>query len=147
MSARLYFAYGSNMDRAHMARICPQASPLGVGALRSYKYVLAASGYATVVPWPGSFVHGVVWKVGPREIAALDRYENVAGGLYRSAMLPVKMQDRLLRALLYLACGDASGATPAGYQEGVIAAAEAWNLPEAYVATLGQWLPKKKLRQ
>jgi cation transport regulator ChaC len=146
MNARLYFAYGSNMDRAHMARLCPQAVALGPAALRSYKYVLAASGFATVVPWPGSFVHGVLWKIGPRETAALDRYENVATGLYRPAMLPVKMRDRLLRALVYLAAGNLPGATPPGYQEGVIAAAKAWDLPEAYVATLAQWLPRQKLR-
>jgi len=146
MNARLYFAYGSNMDRAHMARLCPQATALGPAALRSYKYVLASSGFATVVPWPGSFVHGVLWKIGPKEIAALDRYENAAGGLYRAAMLPVKMQDRLLRALVYLATGNEAGATPSGYQEGIIAAAKDWNLPQAYVATLAQSLPRKKLR-
>lgn len=116
-----------------MARLCPLAEPYGVASLRSYKYMMAASGYATVVPWPGSFVHGVLWKVGPKEIAALDRYEDVAGGLYRSAQLPVKFNDRLLRALVYLASGDKTGATPAGYVEKIVAAAKEWKLPDAYV--------------
>ncbi len=146
MSARLYFAYGSNMDRAHMARLCPLAEPYGVASLRSYKYVIAASGYATVIPWPGSFVHGVLWKVGPKEIAALDRYEDVAGGLYRSVQLPVKFNDRLLRALLYLASGDTSGATPPGYIEKIVAAAKAWNLPPDYVDYLAKQGPVKARR-
>lgn len=148
MSARLYFAYGSNMDRAHMARLCPQAEPYGVASLRSYKYMIAASGYATVVPWPGSFVHGVLWKVGPREISALDRYEDVAGGLYRSAELPIKYQDRLLRALIYLAIGDKAGATPPGYVEKIVAAAKDWNLPAEYIAYLEKQGPvtAKRLR-
>ena len=134
MTARLYFAYGSNMDRAHMARLCPQAEPYGVASLRSYKYVMAASGYATVIPWPGAFVHGVLWKVGPKEIAALDRYEDVAGGLYRAVHLPVNYNDRLLRALVYLACGEKTGTTPAGYTEKIVSAAKEWNLPPDYVA-------------
>lgn len=138
MSARLYFAYGSNMDRAHMARLCPQAEPYGVASLRSYKYVMAASGFATVIPWPGSFVHGVLWKVGPKEIAALDRYEDVAGGLYRAAQLPVKYNERLLRALVYLASGDRTGPVPQGYVENIIAAAKAWNLPPDYVDYLAK---------
>jgi len=138
---RLYFAYGSNMDRAHMARLCPQAEPYGVAALRSYKYVIAASGYATVIPWAGSFVHGVLWKVTPKEIAALDRYEDVAGGLYRAVQLPVKYNERLLRALVYLAIGDKAGMTPPGYADKIIAAAKDWNLPADYVDYLAKQSP------
>jgi gamma-glutamylcyclotransferase (GGCT)/AIG2-like uncharacterized protein YtfP len=124
------------MDRAHMARLCPQAEPYGVASLRSYKYVIAASGFATVIPWPGSFVHGVLWKIGPKEIAALDRYEDVAGGLYRAVQLPIKYNERLLRALIYLARGDRTGVTPLGYVEKIAAAAKDWNLPADYVAYL-----------
>ena len=124
------------MDRAHMARLCPQAEAYGVASLRSYRYVIAASGFATVIPWPGSVVHGVLWKVGPKEIAALDRYEDVAGGLYRAIQLPIKYDDRLLRALIYLASGDKTGASPPGYVEKIVAAAREWNLPPDYVAYL-----------
>lgn len=124
-----------------MARLCPRAEAHGPASLRSYKYVLASSGYATVIPWPGSFVHGVLWKVGPKDVAALDRYEDVASGLYRSAHLPVKYKDRLLRALIYLAAGDKTGATPPGYQEGIVAAAKDWNLPVDYVAMLEKIVP------
>ena len=138
MTSRLYFAYGSNMDRAHMARLCPQAEPYGAAALRSYKYVMAASGFATVIPWPGSFVHGVLWKVGPKEIAALDRYEDVEGGLYRAVHLPVKYKDRLLRALIYLASGDKTGVTPPGYIEKIVQAAKDWNFPAGYVEHLAK---------
>jgi len=135
---RLYFAYGSNMDRVHMARLCPHAEPIGIASLRSYKYVMAASGFATVIPWPGSFVHGVLWKVGPKEVAALDRYEDIAGGLYRAVQLPIKYNDRLLRALVYLANGDKTGITPPGYTEKIIAAAKDWNLPPDYIDYIGK---------
>ncbi len=146
MSTRLYFAYGSNMDRAHMARLCPQAEPYGAASLRSYKYVIAASGFATVIPWPGTFVHGVLWKVGPKEIAALDRYEDIAGGLYRAVQLQIKYNERLLRALIYLASGDKTGVTPPGYVEKIVAAAKDWNLPEDYVAYLAKQGPARGKR-
>ena len=141
MSVRFYFAYGSNMNRAHMAKLCPQAEPYGVASLRSYKYVIAASGFATVIPWPGSFVHGVLWKVGPKEIAALDRYEDIAGGLYRAVQLPIKFNGRLLRALIYLATGDKSGVTPPGYIENIVSAAREWNLPADYIDYLAKQGP------
>ncbi len=124
-----------------MARLCPQAEPYGVASLRSYKYVMAASGYATVIPWPGSFVHGVLWKVGPKEIAALDRYEDIAGGLYRAVQLPIKYKERLLRALIYLASGNTAGATPPGYVAQIVAAAKDWNLPSDYVDYLSKQGP------
>lgn len=129
-----------------MARLCPQAEAYGVASLRSYKYVMAASGYATVIPWPGSFVHGVLWKVGPKEIAALDRYEDVASGLYRAVQLPVKFNERLLRALVYLASGDKSGITPPGYVEKIVAAAKDWNLPADYVDYLAKQGPASTKR-
>jgi gamma-glutamylcyclotransferase (GGCT)/AIG2-like uncharacterized protein YtfP len=134
------------MDRAHMARLCPQAEPYGVASLRSYKYVIAASGFATVIPWPGSYVHGVLWKVTPKEIAALDRYEDVAGGLYRAVQLPVKFNDRLLRGLIYLAVGDKAGATPPGYIDKIVAAAKDWNLPADYVDYLAKQSPMSAKR-
>lgn len=124
-----------------MARLCPQSEPYGVASLRSYKYAIAASGYATVIPWAGSFVHGVLWKVTPKDIAALDRYEDVVGGLYRAVQMPVKYNERLLRALGYLAIGDKSGATPPGYIEKIIAAAKDWDLPADYVDYLAKQTP------
>jgi gamma-glutamylcyclotransferase (GGCT)/AIG2-like uncharacterized protein YtfP len=129
------------MDRAHMARLCPQAEPYGVASLRSYKYAIAASGYATVIPWAGSFVHGVLWKITPKEIAALDRYEDVAGGLYRAVQLPIKYNERLLRALVYLAIGNKAGTTPPGYIEMIITAAKDWNLPADYIDYLAKQTP------
>jgi hypothetical protein len=38
----LYFAYGSNMDRAAMARRCPASRVIGLGRLNRHRRAMAA---------------------------------------------------------------------------------------------------------
>ena len=45
----LYFAYGSNMDIAAMARRCPASRPLGIARLARHRFAILQAGYATVV--------------------------------------------------------------------------------------------------
>src|SRR5260370_23602296 len=80
----LHFAYGSNMSAALMRRRCPGARLEGRACLPGYRFVITRSGYASVVPAPGSIVHGLLWRVAPRDVAGLNVYENLAGGLYRA---------------------------------------------------------------
>lgn len=141
MGMRLYFAFGSNMDRAHMARLCRGAEALGPTRLDNHQFFIAHAGYASIAPKRGATVHGVLWKVTAAHIAKLDAYESVAGGLYHKAAVPVHRGDRLLRALAYVASDPRPGRPQPGYQERVAAAARAWRLPEAYVRELETFLP------
>ena len=140
MGMRLYFAFGSNMDRAHMARLCRGAEALGPARLDNHQFFIAHAGYASIAPKRGATVHGVLWKVTAAHIAKLDAYEAVAGGLYHKAAIPVHHQDKLLRALAYVAGDPRPGRPQPGYQERVVAAARAWQLPEAYVRELETFL-------
>jgi gamma-glutamylcyclotransferase (GGCT)/AIG2-like uncharacterized protein YtfP len=140
----LYFAYGSNMSRGPMRVRCPTAREIGRAILRDHRLVIMASGYASVVPALGQDVHGVVWKIGPRDLAALDAYEDVAGGLYRRAMLPVVQNGATVKALVYLGNDKREGRPRPGYMEEVIAAARDCGLPEDYVATLARVAPGTK---
>ena len=63
--------------------------PLGVATLAGYRFVITADGYASVAPAAGQNVHGLVWRLTPRDRVTLDAWENVAGGLYRAETLPV----------------------------------------------------------
>src|SRR5258707_8084071 len=63
----LHFAYGSNMSAALMRRRCPGARLEGRACLPGYRFVIMRSGYASVVPAPGSIVHGLLWRGAPRE--------------------------------------------------------------------------------
>lgn len=89
---RLHFAYGSNMSRSHMAVRCPQAIALGTAVLAGWRFVVGMDGYASIVQERGSQVRGVLWRLSPRDLAALNAYENVQGGLYRLRTLPVRWQ-------------------------------------------------------
>jgi len=112
-----YFAYGSNMDRAAMASRCPDAEALGAARLDSHRFFIARAGYASVEPRPGAAVYGVLWRVSARDLAALDAYENVAGGLYRRATLSVRHGNERLRAVVYIARDQRPGRALSGYQE------------------------------
>lgn len=137
----LYFAYGSNMSRGPMQARCPTAREAGRSVLRGYRFIIMANGYASVIPAPGQDVHGVLWRVGPRDLAALDEYEDIAGGLYRHATLPVLQDGESKEALVYLGCERREGLPRPGYIAGVIEAARDCGLPEDYIATLARFAP------
>src|SRR5262249_52181728 len=86
----LHFAYGSNMDRAAMRRRCPDASAVGVAWLDNWRFIVTRDGYASVVPAAGATVHGVLWRLTPRDLVAVNAYESVDSGLYVRRMLSVR---------------------------------------------------------
>jgi gamma-glutamylcyclotransferase (GGCT)/AIG2-like uncharacterized protein YtfP len=135
----LYFAYGANMDAAAMALRCPVSRLIGGGHLPGYRFIIMREGYASVLRDPRRTVWGVLWDLAGDDIPALDRYEGVAGGLYTKATVPVRTQDGLRRALVYLGCSTAPGRPRPGYLDAVIAAARAAQLPPAYIRELGSW--------
>jgi gamma-glutamylcyclotransferase (GGCT)/AIG2-like uncharacterized protein YtfP len=133
----LYFAYGANMDAAAMAVRCPKSRPLGRARLARHRFVVMAAGVASLVPDPRASVHGVLWDLALADVAALDRYEDVARGLYRKTLLPVRREPSgSARALVYVGVAAREGAARPGYLENVIAAARDWRLPPAYLTYL-----------
>ncbi len=72
------FAYGTNMSQPDMARRAPGARALGLGRLDRHRLVVTAAGYLAVKAAPASTVHGVVWRLTPRDLARLDAYEGLA---------------------------------------------------------------------
>jgi gamma-glutamylcyclotransferase (GGCT)/AIG2-like uncharacterized protein YtfP len=139
----LHFAYGSNMHSAVMRKHAPGAEPAGPAMLSDYRFVITGDGYASVEPRRNDQVHGVLWRLTARDCVTLDAWENVAGGLYRTATLPVRCGGQRRPALVYLARPRRIGLPRAGYMELVIAAALEWRLPPAYIASLRHWLPKR----
>ncbi len=137
----LHFAYGSNMSTALMRRRCPSAVALGQARLTGWRYVITRDGYGSVVPASGDEVYGVLWRLGPRDLAALNAYESLASGLYRRRMLNVLYRGRRFSALTYLGRDGAGGRPKPGYQDLVVAAAREWDLPASYVRALRHWAP------
>lgn len=137
----LHFAYGSNMSRPHMAERCPGATALGVATLAGWRFVINPDGYGSIEPLAGSTVYGVLWRLGARDLAALNAYENVAGGLYMRRMLPVQHEGKRRMSLIYIAARTGEGVPRPGYVALVVAAARDWNLPEPYIHGLMRWSP------
>jgi hypothetical protein len=128
-----------------MLRHAPGAQPLGIATLAGYRFVITADGYASVMPAAGHDVHGLLWRITPRDRITLDAWEDVETGLYRAETLPIRGADspaQHVSALVYIARERPPGQPRAGYMEAVVEAARALELPAAYIASLEQWLPK-----
>jgi hypothetical protein len=81
---KLYWAYGSNLNKRQMLRRCPAAVPLE--ALTVENLILRFRGVADVAYRTGARCEGALWAITPACEKALDSYEGVGptgGGLYR----------------------------------------------------------------
>ena len=135
----LYFAYGSNMNRPAMKRRCPGARAVGPAVLEGYRFFVGLEGWGSVAPSAGNVVHGVLWRLTPRDIAALHAYELLHQGLYDVRHLPVRTEGRRVRAMIYLLRRRALGKPRPGYVEMIAAAARGWKLPEPYIRSVERW--------
>ena len=142
----LHFAYGSNMSRAVMRRHAPDAEPVGVATLADYRFVISTHGHASVAPCQSSTVYGVVWRLRLRDRVTLAAWENIAGGLYRAAMLPVRQAGQRRLAVVYLSRSQTEVAPQVGYMDVVIAAALEWQLPAPYIEELRSWSSRRPQR-
>jgi gamma-glutamylcyclotransferase (GGCT)/AIG2-like uncharacterized protein YtfP len=143
----LYFVYGSNMDVSAMARRCPASRPLGVARLARHRFGILEAGYATVLRDPAATVHGVLYELALADVPALDRYEDIARGLYRKVVQPVlRKEGGPVQALVYIGTGPSGGQPRPGYMEGVMAAAQTAGLPATYLAFLALFAAGSRTR-
>jgi hypothetical protein len=129
----LYFAYGANMSVAAMRHRCPGAQAVGPAVLEGFRFFVGREGWGSVRPSLGDNVHGVLWHVTVRDLAALHAYELLHKGLYDLRRLPVLHQSRRVPALIYLLRRRVPGRPRPGYIESIAAAARDWTLPERYI--------------
>lgn len=73
----LYFAFGSNLHLAQMARRCPESRYIGIAHLQDYRFQINQRGYANILPSRGDHVEGLVYLLNSNDEATLDRYEGV----------------------------------------------------------------------
>jgi len=135
----LYFAYGSNMSRAGMRARCPRAVAIGTGILDGYRFFIGIDGWGSVERAPGAKVVGVLWRISPRDRAALHAYELLDKGLYDVRTLPVRCGTRLVPAMTYLLRRRVHGRPKPGYIELIGAAARDWDLPTEYIRSIERW--------
>jgi hypothetical protein len=139
----LHFAYGSNMSRALMRARCPDAEALGVATLAGWRFVVNPDGFGSIAPQPGTIVHGVLWRLSARDVAAVNAYESVDSGLYLRRHLVVRCGAQPATALVYIARRQGEGQPRPGYIDVVVEAARDWDLPDDYVRALARWAPPR----
>ena len=138
----LYFAYGLNMDVAAMRERCPRSTALGLARLPRHRFIITTDGYASVIRDPRESVHGVLWDCALGDIRTLDKFEELASGLYIKINQPVVVEGGAKRALIYVGRSAHIGKPRPGYLESVIASARSWALPETYLAGMNRFLSK-----
>lgn len=97
--AKVYVAYGSNLNMEQMRDRCPTAEFIGTGAIENYELQFKGSlhnAHATIAPKEGSSALVGVWRIQKRDESHLDMYEgyNPKGYCYyNKEQIPVKMDD------------------------------------------------------
>ncbi len=125
------------MDPVHMAEHCPGAVRLGRAVLPDHVFGIAAGHYGTVRVSAGGAVHGVLWRLGPEDEAALDQFEGTAKGFYRRDSARVESADgSTVTAMIYRPVDDSPGVASRGYLERIIEVATLLEFPESYLEEL-----------
>ena len=89
----LYFAYGSNLSTKYVRQYTPSAVFVRRALLSNFHIEFRRysdnlkGGISTIIEAPGEMVHGVIYEVDPKEIAALDILEKVPLGVYKTGGL------------------------------------------------------------
>jgi phage replication-related protein YjqB (UPF0714/DUF867 family)/gamma-glutamylcyclotransferase (GGCT)/AIG2-like uncharacterized protein YtfP len=135
-----YFAYGSNVSVEQMAVRCPDAINPRPATLDDHDWLINERGVATVDPFHGSQVHGVLWQVSDRDLAKLDSAEGVPVR-YRRKRMTVHTEDGPERAWVYIDHRIEPGAPRPGYLERIIDGAVHHELPQRWLDFLDRWDP------
>ncbi|MCM1525469.1 MAG: gamma-glutamylcyclotransferase [Ruminococcus sp.] len=77
MEKKIYFAYGSNLNREQMTYRCPDAEFFGVGSIENYTMTFKGNGagVADIIPCEGGSVPVGIWRISPADERRLDIYE------------------------------------------------------------------------
>jgi len=134
----IYFAYGSNLCARQMAQRCPDATDPQRATLADHDWLINERGVATVEPWTGSEVHGVVWQLSDRDLATLDSAEGVPAR-YRRDRLTVRTENGPSVAWVYIDHRVEPGPPRTGYLERILDGARHHGLPHRWIEFLERW--------
>jgi len=94
----LYFAYGANLCRDHMALWCPEAVPVVKATLPDHRLVFRY--WADIAPSPGDRVPGALYEITGRDLASLDAFEDCPS-LYTRIAVRVLTERCFFDAMAY----------------------------------------------
>ena len=118
--AKLYFAYGSNMDHKQMIARCPSAKFIGCESLKNFEYYIDRRGVASLKPKYGATASGVIWDIqDTSDWEVLDHYEGVKSGIYQRHAINAKFYGHLETFQIYISNTLKEGNPRPGYQENI----------------------------
>ena len=135
-----YFAYGSNLCARQMAQRCPDAIDPRPAVLSDHDWLINQRGVATVEPFAGNQVHGVVWQLSDHDLATLDSAEGVPVR-YRRDRLTVDTDNGPSPAWVYIDHRVTPGPPRPGYLAKIIDGAVQHGLPQRWIDYLRRWDP------
>lgn len=113
-----YFAYGSNLSKAQMARRCPDAKPKFTAILPNYRLIFTGwsrelkSSTASIRPFIGEKVVGAVWDISDKDLQRLDRYEDYPTTYDHINVLVIDEDGVASRAMTYIKRRQSDEARP-----------------------------------
>jgi phage replication-related protein YjqB (UPF0714/DUF867 family) len=135
-----YFAYGSNLCVRQMAQRCPDAIDPRPAVLSDHDWLINQRGVATVEPFAGNQVHGVLWQLSDHDLATLDSAEGVPVR-YRRDRLTVDTDNGPSPAWVYIDHRVTPGPPRPGYLSKIIDGAVQHGLPQRWIDYLRRWDP------
>jgi gamma-glutamylcyclotransferase (GGCT)/AIG2-like uncharacterized protein YtfP len=138
----LYAAYGSNLDPARMSERCPHSPLQGTGWLTGWRLTFGGEDFgwdgalATVVEDPLSHVFVALYDVTVEDHAALDAWEGVENGVYRTIRVRVQTLTGDQSAQIYVLDAYEGGLPSASYLGVLYEAALAGGAPADYLEDL-----------
>lgn len=137
-----YFAYGSNLCVRQMAQRCPGAADPRPAILADHEWLINQRGVATVEPFAGTQVHGVLWHISDDDLATLDSAEGVPVR-YRRDRLTVLTATGPEPAWVYIDHRVEPGPPRPGYLPKIIDGARHHGLPQRWIDFLHRWDPAR----
>ncbi|MDE2060352.1 MAG: gamma-glutamylcyclotransferase [candidate division NC10 bacterium] len=135
-----YFAYGSNMERFQLKRLCPKAKFAAAATLTDYELIFSGNtpmwggGIADIRERSGKTVEGVVWEISEAERKVLDEYEGYPD-LYLHKEIQVRSRTgKVIAAFAYIMENPAREMPPSKrYKQLLISGAEEHGLSDEYI--------------
>ena len=139
----LYFAYGSNMERVQLKRLCPKAKFVATAVLSDYELTFFGNssmwngGIASIREKPGHQVEGVVWEISEAERKPLDAYEGFPDLYLRKEFQVRTSSGKVIVVFAYIMDNPGRETLPSKrYKQLLISGAEEHGLSEKYIECL-----------
>jgi len=149
---RLYFAYGSNLQRCQMLSRCPEYQLKGTAVLANYRVVCNKKGsngvefYAGIIPSLGDDVLGALYQLTPTDLSNLDRREGFNGkGMHYTRNGEVfwvknRKTGENVNAFTYTVASPVAPKKPTPeYAQIILEGCRDHDFPEEYTKNLRRW--------